>query len=103
MFKKMICPDCEKEMKVNANEYDYFYECDCGCLLESDGSRVGEDFKKKVPKNVLYVLDEVLNIGGESTYHCEIPKCPTCGAEPTYNMNPCPYCGQELIYPKEVK
>jgi rubrerythrin len=29
--------------------------------------------------------------------------CDVCGAEPTYNMNPCPYCGQELIYPKEVK
>lgn len=45
-FPMRICPDCGKEMEVNANEYDYFYECKCGCLMESDGSRVGDDFRQ---------------------------------------------------------
>lgn len=38
-YPMMICPDCGREMEVNANEYDYFYECECGCLMESEGTR----------------------------------------------------------------
>lgn len=43
-YPKMICPKCNNVMDVNANEYDYFYECKCGCLLESDGKEIGYDF-----------------------------------------------------------
>ena len=29
-----VCPVCGKMMDVGANESDYFYACDCGCMLE---------------------------------------------------------------------
>ena len=32
-----------------------------------------------------------------------LPKCPTCGSWPTYNVNPCPYCAQQLEYPDGVE
>lgn len=33
----------------------------------------------------------------------ELPQCPACENYPTYNMNPCPFCGVELEYPKNVE
>jgi len=57
-FKKMTCPDCGKEMRVNSytgggeSIIDYFYECPCGCMVESDGTRTGDDFKKIKNKQI---------------------------------------------------
>lgn len=33
----------------------------------------------------------------------ELPQCPACEKYPTYNMNPCPFCGIELEYPESVE
>jgi len=51
---------------------------------------------------VEYVEDETVNIDGETTTIWLLPKCPACDGYPTYNINPCPFCGQELEYPKDV-
>jgi uncharacterized OB-fold protein len=32
-----------------------------------------------------------------------VPKCPACNTVPTYNMNPCPWCGEELEYLEGVE
>ncbi len=51
------------------------------------------------PMKVNFVDDIVYN----SRLDCEIvytlPQCPKCKNYPTYDLNPCPYCGQKLIYP----
>ena len=52
---------------------------------------------------VEYDNDEVLGMGGEHTVVYTLPKCPKCKAYPTYNINPCPFCGQELEYPEGVE
>ena len=52
------------------------------------------------PKTVEYVNDCQLAIGGEEVEMWLLPRCPTCKHYPTYDMNPCPYCGQELVYPE---
>ena len=52
------------------------------------------------PKMVEYVNDCQLAIGGEEGEVWVLPRCPTCKHYPTYDMNPCPYCGQELVYPE---
>lgn len=51
---------------------------------------------------VEYETDYELAINGATVLAYELPKCPACKGVPTYNMNPCPYCGQELEYPEGV-
>lgn len=51
---------------------------------------------------VEYVEDTVLGLDDRAHIYM-LPKCPSCGKYPTYNMNPCPYCGECLEYPKEVE
>jgi uncharacterized OB-fold protein len=46
---------------------------------------------------VEYVEDLYLGLD-DKAHTCLLPKCPKCGKYPTYNMNPCPFCGQELEY-----
>ncbi|SHK20145.1 hypothetical protein [Tepidibacter formicigenes] len=58
--------------------------------------------KKNVIVDIEYVEEEVLGIGDKAIAYM-LPKCPTCTNYPTYNINPCPFCGQLLKYPKHVK
>lgn len=56
---------------------------------------------KDKPIAVDYVQDTTIASDGISTNHWDMPKCPTCEQWPTYNLNPCPFCGQELLYPEK--
>jgi hypothetical protein len=58
---------------------------------------------KEVPEKVKYVNDVVLGIGGERVEIYSLPQCPNCESYPTYNVNPCPFCEQRLIYPEGVE
>lgn len=53
-----------------------------------------EDNKKKVN----YVEDVCLSVDGQSTVTYKLPQCPSCLGYPTYDLEYCPYCGQELEY-----
>lgn len=99
MKRHIPCPDCGGQARLNSNGYDFFYECECSCLMEKEGIRVGDDYNGKIkPKEIEY--DEDWGIGIDNrAYTYKLPKCPSCGKSPTYDMNPCPYCGQRLIYP----
>jgi len=47
---------------------------------------------------VEYIHDTWLNIDGETMQTALMPKCPACGAWPTYNEARCPACGVGLEY-----
>lgn len=49
-----------------------------------------------------YVEDTVLGLDDRAHTYL-LPKCPSCGKYPTYNMNPCPYCRERLEYPQNVE
>ncbi len=51
---------------------------------------------------VIYEDDWGIGIDGQLILY-KLPKCPKCESFPTYNMNPCPFCGQELEYPEGVE
>ena len=53
-------------------------------------------------KKVEYVDDTVYTPDDRGRTY-SLPKCPTCKAYPTYNVNPCPFCDQELEYPADVR
>jgi len=50
-----------------------------------------------------YINDYQVAIDGETIIKYLLPQCPACKKAPTYNMNPCPFCGQELEYPEDVE
>ena len=52
-------------------------------------------------KKVIWVADETLSIGGDSTYIAWLDQCPTCKSMPTYGEEFCPYCNQWLDREKD--
>jgi rRNA maturation endonuclease Nob1 len=53
-------------------------------------------------KKVKYIIDSQVAVDGVTVVKWILPQCPTCKNAPTYNMDICPFCGQELEYPADV-
>jgi rRNA maturation endonuclease Nob1 len=53
-------------------------------------------------EKVIYVDDLTYDPIHDCGKVYSLPQCPACRSYPTYNVNPCPFCGQELEYPEDV-
>lgn len=49
---------------------------------------------------VNYISDFQYSAITDSAIEYRLPQCPKCEGAPTYDEDLCPYCGQELEYPK---
>ena len=50
------------------------------------------------PKKIIYKLEPYFQGSTNTLSYVYMPQCPTCKNYPTYDLNPCPYCEQELDY-----